>query len=713
MEMRSIFNILLLSLSLGTVLITLVSYLIYKLRQMTIRQEEKDYVHLDGVFFQKYAPHLMKKDNDLNVNDDNTARTTSSILKEAGAIFSIVVLIIFTTLILEQYVSDRKVMSKRENLAKSYRELTARGLMKTYDFNPNRANPSSKEYIASTEYKQLALLVKKLSSIKIAFISSPINIKYNKIKHTAAMRAWLSFFKRHKIKYKKIKSFNYIDRFDLVILPQHISLSDDQRQKILNSTTPILSTGPIGVLNGVGNMTPLNMLEKLYELSFHKNQEQKILLPSKFSSMRPPYWNIPPGLVLDWFPTDNRYIAVSSNMSSSIYESRYTGRKVYNPDLSHNIARSSFITKSNRRLAWLAFDPILIKSKDKRKALHYYSDLTLINTLLWSVQKPLAIVDFWKNAKTSAFLMSIDVEDEFENIKHLLKIINKHQLPSTLFLVSDLFIQMKNIVLDNTVGKVEFASHSDDHGIFTDGTPGQLHKRLENSRLDIEEITELKVNGVRPPLEIYDNNSLNSIVQNNFTYLFGNQRYYRYYPLMIGNGDLIYFPRVVYDDYTILKTRSIAGDDDILSALINDFKRVRGFGGGYFFNVHTQGFGQKVYLDSVDKFLSEAMKLDPWFTTFSELSTWYKERKKLRVKILKDKAGKYLIEVINNNDVDVDGVSLSIDIAHNNTQRGISKDSIRHRTEINKDIPVLKYVDGKVILPVQKKNSTFRFYIQK
>lgn len=58
LDVRSFFNILLLGISLSTVLVTLISFLIFKFRYSVSAKKNENLHELDGSFFRRFAPQL-------------------------------------------------------------------------------------------------------------------------------------------------------------------------------------------------------------------------------------------------------------------------------------------------------------------------------------------------------------------------------------------------------------------------------------------------------------------------------------------------------------------------------------------------------------------------------------------------------------------------------------------------------------------------------
>ncbi len=107
MDVKNVFNIILLALSLTTIFITLISYIVFKLRQASSMESSNDFHKLEGSYFRRYAPQLEK------INEEKRAiilakeKNPKKFYLKIASMFAFVFLIIFTVFLVDDYYQRR------------------------------------------------------------------------------------------------------------------------------------------------------------------------------------------------------------------------------------------------------------------------------------------------------------------------------------------------------------------------------------------------------------------------------------------------------------------------------------------------------------------------------------------------------------------------------------------------------------------------------
>jgi hypothetical protein len=109
MDIKNIFNIILLALSLTTIFITLISYIVFKLRQASSMNSVSDFYKLEGSYFRRYAPELEKlneeKREEILAKEKNPKKFYIKIL----SMFAFVFLVIFSVFLVDEYYHSRSL----------------------------------------------------------------------------------------------------------------------------------------------------------------------------------------------------------------------------------------------------------------------------------------------------------------------------------------------------------------------------------------------------------------------------------------------------------------------------------------------------------------------------------------------------------------------------------------------------------------------------
>ncbi len=635
MDIRLYFNFFLLGLCLTTVLITLVTYIVFRLRN-TIENRKGDDLHkLEGQFFKRFAPHLARE-NEEKRNRVNKKLVHPTSFKVKLITFSVVTFIfVITALVAEDYLIYRSELNKRAQSAQTMRDLISEGMLKTYEYTPSK-KISFKEHIPTRIFDQIetsSLILKEELFILFSNKANQANSK-----HIESLENWRKFFERNGIKYKIVTRLYNAPVNAIWILPSYSKVLMKEKktfEKRVKEQRPTVVTGLFGTFDLESKTTNYEWFEKIFGLKLVK--QKPVIRPSQFKSKGAPLWDISPGLVLNWNPSASEMTFFDDISSSLAFEIDFQGNFVTKQDLKST--RFKFIDEGKKTI-WLNHDPFKLL-EDSRDGT--YSELIMLSSLQWISEKRRTRVALWPKNFEFASVIAIDAEDKFSNVKKMIEDMKDYNIPATVFVVSDLYKE-KPESLEILDSSDDLGSHTDNHRVLTEVGMLENFKRLENSRLDIEQIHHKKVTGFRPPQEKIDEDSLSVIFQNKFKYIFGDQKFGQYYPVFLADGELIYYPRVVTDDFQISRNSILVSSDDIVDYMLQDVEIVRSFGGGYFFSQHTHIFGEKVIFKKVMPLFYEKLEdYNVWKTNMKDINKWVKARDQIITSTIKTGNEEYLV----------------------------------------------------------------------
>jgi peptidoglycan/xylan/chitin deacetylase (PgdA/CDA1 family) len=647
MDIRGFFNILLLSLSLATILITLTSYIIFRIRNTFANKQVEDLHKLKGVFFDRYAPHLQK------INNENRKKKTVKVPEQKvfrykiASVFGLIVVSLITVLLLEDKFSYRIALQKQVQEHDKLRELIDKGLLKKYDLNEVLPNPNKDEYIGEARKRRQEEIFNVIREKSFALITTRRNRTYNPKAHNLAIKAWKDFFKRKNLKFRLYEGLANIPQDAVIVLPQLKSLSDGQRNQIkdfFGKGRQVIVTGAFGTLNGIGDPSKSeNLLKDHFNLTSLLLAQTDNYQVSLFKSDIAPFWHIPPGRGIHWAPLELGEIYIDKENEGQIVWGTSINRPVTFE--SGNLYRTNYklYEENGVRRIWSGLDPIITKEtialekgqdRSIRPFERFYSDEVFGTSFMWLLNKPIAKISNWPKAKQAAGILSVDAEHHYENAEDLYEIFESNDIPSTFFVVSDFYMNNTSVLRDIDHDAYEIASHSENHNPFEDLTLAESFSRLSKTRIDIEEVYERPVLGFRPPFEKYDDITLNGIVQNKYTYFFGDSQILGFYPITIADGNLIFYPRTLNDDFHIDNDPYIVGQDRVVQTMVDDLKISTEFGGGYFFNIHTHVFGKELYREKIKDFIKEIPRDKVWMTNFKEMTRFIQNKQQYYANVI-------------------------------------------------------------------------------
>ena len=653
MGVYGILNILVLALSLATVLLTLLSYLIYKIRQLPF-SKQASVKATEGTYFKRYQLDPLSEPT--VTNEEGRRIQSLKRFQSAPIFFGTVTLVIFLTLLFQNTTQAWFHGIQNASRIKHMKTLLGKGLLKEYDFNPSLPNPVLTESITNKENRILHATIESIRNKRIGLITLSRNLKLNHQMTLNSTKAWKEFFKVHKIPVKSLLEIPKGDSFDVIILPQAKLLSLQERSdlnELIEAGVGVIATGPSGFLDGTGSKNPEPWATKIWGIQFQKNSDAKVGFPSLFAAGTAPWWDIPPGLLVNWFPTDNSYQAISERENNSIYEANYQGRWRSSDISSAHFVRSVFGSTNGRHVTWLALDPPKIDATDVVQT--FYASLAFSQAINWTSGSLIVNIALWPSGSRSSFIASVDSEDQFQNAKQLLKIFKEEEFPATFFVVSNLLASDPAAALDDDES-YEVASHTDDHKSMDGKSLENQYQHIQNSRFEIEHISKKKVVGFRPPEEGFDEITLNAAKQNNLSYIFGDQRFHRFAPIRIANDSMTYYPRSTLDDFNLKTKFGSYVEEEIMEALLDDYHRVSVVGGAYFLNLHTQIFGRPEYDPVLRSFLKQISQQAPWKTNFETMSNWWLMRSNIYLSFNSNR-----ITVRNGNSTAIKQIELIID----------------------------------------------------
>lgn len=606
MDLKNFFNILLLAISLTTILVTLVSYIVFKLRLSGVKKG-KLADPLEGAFYRRYAPLIREKylRKKASLNEETSSKV--SVKVKFASLFVFLVLIVSGLFLFEDYFSYRKEISERVLAANNFRELVRKGFLKSYEYQPRTESLDIDKRISNNTIDQLDYLVDTLSDQNFCLISTSRAQKFSGVVHNNSLKQWIGFFKRNKLKYKTLKYIN-APADCIVIFPHIHSLSRGQVAKVDSLKSKFLITGGFGVVDGLGGEVEQTLLEKY---TGEKIQKEVNYQPSLISSEKDFLWEIDGGSFLAWEPLDNSYAHYYSQ-EGNIISSDYNGQIIKENNKVHSRM------KIGEKALWTSLDPID----------HPYSDLVFLNIFAKFSKKRVFKIENYKGSK-SAVSFIYRQNSQSENLNMVNDTFDKLDSPWTLF-TNNFNYEGKDIRHEDKTNYEVAVLTSPDHN-FDKLDSRTAFNLVENIRLKLEELSYSGVIGLATYNNFINEVTLDSADQNKLSYLYGTIREVSYSPVFLKDLNYLLIPKMFRDSQELLNDKTITNISDLTKVFKTRLSDMSILGGLTIFEISATEIDNYLYKNSIKDIIKE---LKGKSRSLSDIISWKARKEGLKITTL-------------------------------------------------------------------------------
>ncbi|HCY76424.1 MAG TPA: hypothetical protein DHV28_10925 [Ignavibacteriales bacterium] len=511
---------------------------------------------------------------------------------------------------------------------------------------------------------------------------------------------WKKFLDNLNLKYEiisdqKIESGDY-SKYKLIVLPGTKSLSETealQLKKYLENGGSIFATGGIGSYSNDGKWRGWEFLNQVFGLQFSHE-----IKPDEFSKIHticgslPITANIPTGFPLK-VATWDRPMAVEVMDPRTTQVSFWYNYRMDDGLVREEIKKSAGIAFGNfgkGRFMWMGFElnSIIGLQED-----YIYFERLFNNSIKWLMYFPIAYVRDWPTGYEAAAIVAPVLTDDVENIKNVLPIIKNEGISATFFV--DPFVAENNRELVKKIsGYGEIAALVDigylasinDRYNKLNSYSEQL-KKLNSAKEKLEKISSSTVSGFLPYYGLFDQNTLNAVINSNYKYVLTDSLTDRSVPKTIIRGDkrIVTMTKTARDDYEIIRDYGLTLPEFQFYTYQEDLDRVLFEGGMYILKLHTEYQCRPDYVNVVKDIIKDLKKKKFWIATASEIQKWYEKRDYIEIKA--DRRGKTRvalkvsnpgIESINNLVIDLDLNDYAQNITIGSEIIGTRSASVKH-----------------------------------
>lgn len=511
---------------------------------------------------------------------------------------------------------------------------------------------------------------------------------------------WKKFLDDQKLKYELISDQNIeegkLSKYKLVVMPGTKSISDRealQIKKYLENGGSVFATGGIGSFSNDGKWRGWEYLNQVFGLQFSHE-----IKPDEFSKIHtvcgslPITANIPTGFPLK-VATWDRPMAVEVLDPRTTQVSFWYNYRMDDGLVREEIKKSAGIAYGKfgkGRFMWMGFElnSIIGVQED-----YIFFERLFSNSVKWLMYSPIAYVRDWPTGYEAAAVIMPVLSEHPENINNLLPIIKSEGVSATFFVDPTLAESNQNIVKQiSSYGEVGalvdigYLAYINDKSNKLNSYNDQLNK-LTSAKTRLERITGTSVSGVLPYYGLFDNNTLNAVINSNLKYVLTDSLTDRSVPKTIIRGDkrIITMTKTARDDYEVVRVFGLALPEFQFYTYQEDLDRVLFEGGMYILKLHTDYQCREDYVGVVKDVIKELKKKKYWISTANEIQKWYEKRDYIEIKT--ERRGKTRValkvsnpgvEAINNLVIDLDLNDFAKNISIGSELIGTKSASVKH-----------------------------------
>lgn len=511
---------------------------------------------------------------------------------------------------------------------------------------------------------------------------------------------WKKFLDNLNLKYEiisdqKIENGDY-KKYKLIVLPGTKSLSEKEALQIkryLENGGSVFATGGIGSYSNDGKWRGWEFINQVFGVQFSHE-----LKPDEFSKIHticgslPITANIPTGFPLK-IATWDRPMAVEVLDPRTTQVSFWYNYRMDDGLVREEIKKSAGIAYGNfgkGRFMWMGFElnSIIGVQED-----YIYFERLFNNSIKWLMYFPIAYVRDWPTGYEAAAIVAPVLTNDVNNINNVLPIMKNEGISATFFVDPLTAENNKELVRKiSSYGEIAalvdigyLASINDKYNKLN--PYAEQLKKLNAAKEKLEKISSSSVTGFLPYYGLFDQNTLNAVINSNYKYVLTDSLTDRSVPKTIIRGDkrIVTMTKTARDDYEIIRDFGLTLPEFQFYTYQEDLDRVLFEGGMYILKLHTEYQCRSDYANVLRDVIKDLKKKKFWIATATEIQKWYEKRDYIEIKA--DRRGKTRvalkvsnpgIESINNLVIDLDLNDYAQNITIGSEIIGTKTASVKH-----------------------------------
>jgi len=267
-----------------------------------------------------------------------------------------------------------------------------------------------------------------------------------------------------------------------------------------------------------------------------------------------------------------------------------------------------------------------------------YMDRVVVNGIRWAAGLATAGVSAWPDGRRAALVIAEDVEAAYENAHAMADLLREEGVRGSFYPVSQMVLD--DVGLAQALRAAgEVGSQTSDHQRVAGLTHRDQAVRLRRGWSEIRNWTGVPPDGLRPPEEAFDANTLRAWSEAGGTYVLAVNEARSASPEIhaVGEDRMAVLPRLIKDDYNVFVQEGAMRAERLEAAYLDGLRKVRSMGGLAVVASHTQIIG------SVDSRLSAIRRViqtangegDWWIAAAGDVARWWRSRATLSVTMVR------------------------------------------------------------------------------
>jgi peptidoglycan/xylan/chitin deacetylase (PgdA/CDA1 family) len=195
-------------------------------------------------------------------------------------------------------------------------------------------------------------------------------------------------------------------------------------------------------------------------------------------------------------------------------------------------------------------------------------------------------------------------------------------------------------------------------------------KQLQNLKAAknwVENVTNKQVRGILPFYGLYDNNTINAIIETGYDYILTDSLTDRSVPKTVIRGEnrIGSLTKTARDDYEIIRDFGLTSPEFQFYTYQEDLDRILFEGGLYLFKMHTEFQFRAENIQVFQIVIKELKQKKFWITTASEIQKWYEKKEYIETRTKKSGKTRVTVTVTNPGKEIIDDLVLDIDLNDN------------------------------------------------
>ncbi len=476
-------------------------------------------------------------------------------------------------------------------------------------------------------------------------------------------------------------------KYSMLVLPGSKSLSDReivQIKKFVEKGGSLFSTSGTASFSDDGKWRGWEFLSEVFGLKFTKEIERDEV--TKIHTLRgglPITANIPTGFPLKVATWDRP-------MSVEVLDPRTTQASFwYNYRLEDGLVREGvkqsagivYGTYGKGRFVWMGFE---INSVIGVQEDYIYFDRLFNNCINWLNYAPISYVRDWPTGYDAAAIIVPVLSDEIYNVNSILNILRSEKVKASFFVDPLNAETNKELVRSLTrygeVGSlvnIGYLASVDDTINTLNDYETQLEK-LKSAKSSIESITNSTVNGALPFYGLFDQNTVQALIDAGYNYVITDSLTDRSVPKTMIRGEnlLVSMTKTARDDYEVIRDFGLVQPEFQFYTYQEDLDRVLFEGGAYIFKMHTEYQGKRENVGVVKDVIKDLKKKRFWITTASEIQDWWAKKNYVETRVTKKGLTRVAVTITNFGKQTVDRMVIQVDLNEAATNLSLSAEII-------------------------------------